>query len=193
MYSSLTCFSQTHHFLHPDNVNTDKLHELACLHLIIEDFNPTLSFLLHIFPLSSRSISGGTNVVSDPCSQTAINYLVSNTQSVAVASPGYPFSSLLVPLPFVHQLPHTISPQPPFTGADTSAALPLIVNPLLPSRGATTPLCTCTAVTSTFNCNLRQEPYGKKCHLILSDIVVIFLYRHHEIGAFRYLSMVGNA
>ena len=54
MYSSLMHISQTHHFLDPNNVKADKLHELgSCLHLIIQDFNSTLPFFLHIVPLSS--------------------------------------------------------------------------------------------------------------------------------------------
>lgn len=58
MYSSLMQILQTHHSLDANNVNADKLHEIgSCPHLIMQDFNPTLSFLLHIFPLPSHSIS----------------------------------------------------------------------------------------------------------------------------------------
>lgn len=83
IYLSLMRISQTHHSLDPNNVNEDKLHEIgSCPHLIMQDFNSTLSFLLHIHPLPSHRISGVPSVLTHQRN----GCVASAPQSIAVPS-----------------------------------------------------------------------------------------------------------
>lgn len=185
MYSSLMQILQTHHSLDANNVNADKLHEIgSCPHLIMQDFNPTLSFLLHIFPLPSHSIS----VVRTWCpiwAHTPVQWVM-----------WYPFHRVLLlgpPDTSCHHHPclccvSTSCHTPAATRHPSQVQLHLLhchwlwMFSLL-SRGATAPPPrqpgVPIALLPPLNYSLRWGPPGKKHQLISSGTAVLFTYSQH--------------